>query len=158
MSPSFFLGGWRLAGEQTRHLSICFLISGIEHQLKVISKIKELETWMAGLGESRYFASSLFDLMIHSQAPPYSFEGEDGLSPAELYRRVMQKYTTLAQLPKTNYSASWYLACSLKTSKCPSVFFFFFFVSLFLFFLFSGLFLGGSVKLTYIELEYPIDT
>eukprot|EP00434_Breviolum_minutum_P034880 symbB.v1.2.030877.t1/scaffold3524.1/size54796/2 len=75
---------------------------------KVISKIKELETWMAGLGESRYFASSLFDLMIHSQAPPYSFEGEEGLSSAELYRRVMQKYTTLAQLPKTNYSASWY--------------------------------------------------
>ena len=112
MSQVFFLGEG-LAGEQTRHLSICFLISvGIEHQVKVISKIKELETWMAGLGESRYFASSLFDLMIHSQAPPYSLEGEEGLSSAELYRRVMQKYTTLAQLPKTNYSASWYPAFS----------------------------------------------
>lgn len=74
----------------------------------VVAKIKQLETWMAGLGETRYFSSSLFDLMIHSQAPPYTFEGEDNLTAAELYRRVTQKYTTLAQLPKTNYSASWY--------------------------------------------------
>jgi hypothetical protein len=69
---------------------------------------------MAGLGETRYFSSSLFDLMIHSQAPPYTFEGEDNLTAAELYRRVTQKYTTLAQLPKTNYSASWPLRCFLQ--------------------------------------------
>lgn len=139
----FFFGVWL---ENKR--GICRFVSsaGIEHQVKVISKIKELETWMAGLGESRYFASSLFDLMIHSQAPPYSFEGEEGLSSAELYRRVMQKYTTLAQLPKTNYSASWYPAFSWKTWKCPSSFSFF--VSLFLFFLFSGFFLGSFAKLT----------
>lgn len=69
---------------------------------------------MAGLGETRYFSSSLFDLMIHSQAPPYTFEGEDNLTAAELYRLVTQKYTTLAQLPKTNYSASWPLRCFLQ--------------------------------------------
>lgn len=43
------------------------------------------------------------------QAPPYSFDGDQQLSVAELYRRVMQKYTTLAQLPKTNFSTSWSL-------------------------------------------------
>lgn len=144
MSQVFFGGKVWLGNKR----GICRFVSsaGIEHQVKVISKIKELETWMAGLGESRYFASSLFDLMIHSQAPPYSFEGEEGLSSAELYRRVMQKYTTLAQLPKTNYSASWYPAFSWKTWKCPSSFSFF--VSLFLFFLFSGFFLGSFAKLT----------
>eukprot|EP00438_Fugacium_kawagutii_P034442 Skav203485 [mRNA] locus=scaffold3956:14383:19514:+ [translate_table: standard] len=42
-------------------------------------------------------------------APPYSFDGRSELSVAELYRCVMQKYTTLAQLPKTNFSTSWRL-------------------------------------------------
>ena len=47
-----------------------------------------------------------FDLLVHSQAPPYSFENESNLSSAELYRRVMKKYTKLEQLPETNYRAS----------------------------------------------------
>ncbi|CAJ1341577.1 unnamed protein product, partial [Effrenium voratum] len=73
-----------------------------------IQTIKDLERWMVGIQESRYFAMSLFDLMVHSQAPPYSLDGEEGLSLAELFRRVMQQQTCLQQLPDTNFSCSWY--------------------------------------------------
>ena len=45
-------------------------------------------------------------MLVHSEAPPYSFENESNLSSAELYRRVMKKYTKLEQLPETNYRAS----------------------------------------------------
>ncbi|CAJ1459901.1 unnamed protein product, partial [Effrenium voratum] len=72
-----------------------------------IQTIKDLERWMVGIQESRYFAMSLFDLMVHSQAPPYSLDGEEGLSLAELFRRVMQQQTCLQQLPDTNFSCSW---------------------------------------------------
>jgi len=73
-----------------------------------IRQLQMLEKWMTGTQESRSFAMFLFDLILHSQAPPYSFDGNDGLSVAELNHRVLEKYTTLKQLPGTNSSASWY--------------------------------------------------
>lgn len=73
-----------------------------------ISKIQELESWMAGIQESRIFGVFLFDLLLHSQAPPYSFDGHEKLSIPELYRHVMEKCTTLPQLPNINFCTSWY--------------------------------------------------
>ena len=40
-----------------------------------ISKIKSLERWMVGIAQTRYFSMALFDLLVHSSAPPYSFNG-----------------------------------------------------------------------------------
>ena len=61
-----------------------------------------------GTQESRLFAMSIFDLLLHSQAPPYSFDGKEGLSIPELYRLVFEKVTSLKQLPNSNFSSSWY--------------------------------------------------
>lgn len=73
-----------------------------------IKKLQELERWMQGTSSSRYYAMALFDLLAHSQAPPYAYEGENGLSVAELYSRVMSKHTKMAPLPDVNPCASWY--------------------------------------------------
>merc|ERR1712070_374168 len=51
---------------------------------------------------------ALFDLRAHSQAPPYTFEGEDGLSAQQLFARIVEKYTKLQQLPGAHLCASWY--------------------------------------------------
>jgi thimet oligopeptidase len=75
---------------------------------ETIEKIKALEKWMVGTMNSRYFAMALFDLQAHSQAPPYTFEGEADLSAKELYERIIEKYTKLARLPGTHPIASWY--------------------------------------------------
>lgn len=40
---------------------------------ETIEKIKKLDRWMVGTSQSRYFAMALFDLLVHSQAPPYSY-------------------------------------------------------------------------------------
>ena len=50
----------------------------------------------------------IFDLVLHSQAPPYSYDGKEGLSVPELHRCIFEKYTSLKQLPNTNFSAAWY--------------------------------------------------
>ena len=63
---------------------------------------------VAGTQESRLISMSMIDLLLHSQAPPYSFDGKAGLSPPELYRLVVEKCTSLKQLPNTNFCASWY--------------------------------------------------
>eukprot|EP00913_Durusdinium_trenchii_P033045 g30936.t1 len=69
---------------------------------------RELASWMAGESVSRIFGVFLFDLLLHSQAPPYSFDGHEKLSIPELYRHVMEKCTTLPQLPNINFCTSWY--------------------------------------------------
>lgn len=73
-----------------------------------IETFSKLEKWMVGTFESRFFAMSLFDLYVHSRAPPYAFEGKEGLSAQELYTCLLEKYTGLPQIPNTNPSASWY--------------------------------------------------
>ena len=73
-----------------------------------ISKIKSLERWMVGIAQTRYFSMALFDLLVHSSAPPYSFNGEDGLSIQQLFRRVSEHYNHLAMQEDAHPCASWY--------------------------------------------------
>ena len=73
-----------------------------------IVKIQALEQWMVGIGNTRYFSMALFDLIAHSSAPPYSFEGEDGLSAQQLYRRVYEHYNHLDMDEDAHPCASWY--------------------------------------------------
>lgn len=75
---------------------------------ETIQRMKANDRWLAGTHESRYFAMALFDILCHSQSPPYSFEGQDGLSVHELFMRVLEKYTTLPQIPGTHFCTSWY--------------------------------------------------
>ena len=51
-----------------------------------------LDQWLAGIEESRFFAMALFDLLLHSSAPPYTFDGKKNLDIAALYRAVLEKH------------------------------------------------------------------
>lgn len=75
---------------------------------ETIGKAQALEKWMVGIHKSKYFAMALFDLLAHSQAPPYSFEGADSLSTQELFARILEKYTLLPRLSGSHCCASWY--------------------------------------------------
>ena len=74
----------------------------------VIGRLKALQRWMVGTGQSRYFAMALFDLIAHSGAPPYAFGGGTGLSARELFARLQQEHTGLPPIPGTHPCASWY--------------------------------------------------
>lgn len=63
---------------------------------------------MTGTYQSRYFAMSLTDLLLHSHPPPYAFDGEEGLTVQELSARVMAKHAQLQGCPGEHYCASWY--------------------------------------------------
>jgi len=73
-----------------------------------IAKIKALEKWMVGMDKSKYFAMALFDLRAHSQAPPYTFDGQGGLSTQELFACILEKHTRLPRLAGSHPCASWY--------------------------------------------------
>jgi len=73
-----------------------------------IEKIQALEKWMVGMDKSKYFAMALFDMKAHSQAPPYTFDGKEGLSVQELFASILEKHTRLQRLPGTHMCASWY--------------------------------------------------
>ena len=47
-------------------------------------------------------------MQAHSQAPPYSFGGAEGLSAQQLYARVLEKYTDQAPIEGANPCCSWY--------------------------------------------------
>lgn len=76
--------------------------------VEALMKIKALEKWMVGTSQCKYFAMALFDLHVHSQAPPYTFDGKAGLSTKELFACMLQKYTTLDRIPGSHPAASWY--------------------------------------------------
>merc|ERR1712032_627403 len=63
---------------------------------------------MVGTSQCKYYAMALFDLHVHAQAPPYTFEGKAGLSTQELFACMLEKYTTLDHIPGSHPSASWY--------------------------------------------------
>merc|ERR1712217_578651 len=58
--------------------------------------------------KSKFFGMALFDLKVHASKPPYSFEGEEGLTVSQLFDRLVAKSTALDTIPDTNYCASWY--------------------------------------------------
>lgn len=104
MALEKFAGEPSLLHRVARHFSG----DGSKLDAAAIEQIQKLERFMAGTQESRLISMSMIDLLLHSQAPPYSFDGKAGLSPPELYRLVVEKCTSLKQLPNTNFCASWY--------------------------------------------------
>merc|ERR1711971_479275 len=73
-----------------------------------IKTLMDLDRWLAGTAESRYFAMSLIDLLLHSEEPPYSFDGEGGLDVPTLCARVLAKHAKAANVEGDYYCASWY--------------------------------------------------
>mmetsp|Transcript_33650 Transcript_33650/g.96637 ORF Transcript_33650/g.96637 Transcript_33650/m.96637 type:complete len:701 (-) Transcript_33650:163-2265(-) len=73
-----------------------------------IESIQSLDKFMVGTSQSRYFAMALFDLLVHAQAPPYSFGAACSLSIEELHRRCLEEHARLQQLSGTHPCASWY--------------------------------------------------
>lgn len=75
---------------------------------ETVMQIKAQSKFMFGPNQCKYFALALFDLILHSQEPPYTFGGASGLSIQELYAKCVEEHTKLAGLPGTHPSASWY--------------------------------------------------
>ncbi len=73
-----------------------------------LAKIKEVDSWMAGIEESKFFAMALADLILHSSAPPYAYDGAEGLGVAALHRAVLEKHTSVKSLPDSHACCSWY--------------------------------------------------
>lgn len=71
-------------------------------------KLQEQDKWMKGIQESRFFAMALFDLEIHSRAPPYAFDGDENLTVQQLLDKIVTKYTGVPPIPGTHPAASWY--------------------------------------------------
>jgi len=73
-----------------------------------IERLTARDRWMVGTQQTRYFAMALADMLLHARAPPYDFDGEEGLSAQELFARVVATNTRLDAIPHTHPCASWY--------------------------------------------------
>eukprot|EP00457_Paulinella_chromatophora_P001091 gb/GEZN01001093.1/.p1 GENE.gb/GEZN01001093.1/~~gb/GEZN01001093.1/.p1 ORF type:complete len:767 (-),score=118.48 gb/GEZN01001093.1/:742-3042(-) len=73
-----------------------------------VQLLKQAERWMVGLGQTRYFAMALFDLLAHSQAPPYTYKGQSNLSIQQLYALVYEEHSKLSLPAGAHPCASWY--------------------------------------------------
>eukprot|EP00966_Prymnesium_polylepis_P111250 2573302-Prymnesium_polylepis.3 len=51
---------------------------------------------------------ALFDLKVHSSAPPYEYNGESGLGIAQLFRAVLRQHTGFVEPEGTHACCSWY--------------------------------------------------
>ena len=73
-----------------------------------IAKLNKAQYFQAGLQWSRFIAMAMFDIEVHSKAPPYSCGGKDGLTLEELWATLMTTLGHRDEVPGTFMPASWY--------------------------------------------------
>lgn len=81
----------------------------------LVSSLVATKHVMEGVNWTRFIGMALFDLLAHSAAPPYQYQGQAGLSLKQLFDAVMQDVTGRdgASLGEgAHYAASWYHLCT----------------------------------------------